>query len=231
MVSPILTEEQFQKNVELVKAAKCKVYMCNVFFPADLKIAGDQVHEKNVLEFADTVFYRASILGVNAIVLGSGKARRLPEGYDKKRAEQDFVILGTKLANLAQKHGVKIFLENLNSTETNFINSLKDAAFIVKEINHPYFRLNADIYHMLKENESAQEIINAGDIIEYCEIAEKEQRTPPGVKGDDFVPYLKALKEIGFKGPIFIEGRWTDMVKEAPAAKAYLEKQLKEAYL
>lgn len=231
MVSPKLSEEQFQKNIELVKAAKCKVYMCNVFFPGDMKIAGDQVNEKVVLGFADTVFNRAAQLGLTAIVLGSGAARRLPEGYDKKKAEQDFVILGKKLANLAQKHGVKIFLENLNSTETNFMTSLKDAAIIVKQINHPNFRLNADIYHMLKENESPQEIINAGSIIEYCEIAEKEQRTPPGVKGDDFVPYLKALKAIGFKGPIFIEGRWTDMAKEAPAAKAYLEKQLKEAYL
>jgi sugar phosphate isomerase/epimerase len=231
MVSPRLSEEQFQKNIKLVKAAKCEVYMCNVFFPGDMKIAGDQVNEKVVLGFADTVFNRASKLGLTAIVLGSGAARKLPEGYDKKKAQQDFVILGKKLANLAQKHGVKIFLENLNSTETNFITSLKDAAIIVKQINHPNFRLNADIYHMLKENESPQEIINAGSIIEYCEIAEKDERTAPGVKGDDFVPYLKALKAIGFKGPIFIEGRWNNMAKEAPAARAYLENQLKEAYL
>lgn len=46
---------------------------------------------------------------------------------------------------------------------------------------------------MLKENESPQSIIDAGSVIEYCEIAEKDERTYPGFKGDNFMPYLKAL--------------------------------------
>ena len=230
MVSPRLSEVQFENNIRIVKGLKCHVYMCNVFFPADIKLVGPDLDEKRVLSYADTVFKRASILGVSAIVLGSGGPRRLPEGYDREVATREFVALSKQLAQVAAKYNVKVFLENLNSTETNFITSLKDAAQVVRSVNHPNFRLNADIYHMMKESESPQSIIDAGEIIEYCEIAEKEARTYPGFKGDDFVPYLKALKQIGFKGHIFIEGRWTDLKTEAPIAKAYLERQLKVAY-
>jgi len=230
LLSPKLSNEQFLKRVASLKAAKCKVYMCNSFFPGELKIAGDKVDEQAVLTFADTVFSRASKAGIPAVVLGSGSARRLSEGYDVKKATEDFVKLSKKLALLAGKYKVKIFLEALNSTETNFIITLSQAAYIVKGVNHPNFRLNADIYHMLKENESPQSIVDAGKIIEYCEIAEKDERTYPGFKGDDFVPYLKALKKIHYKGYIFIEGRWTNLKTEAPLAKAYMEAQLQAAY-
>ena len=230
LLSPKLSNAQFLKKVASLKAAQCKVYMCNSFFPGELKIAGDKVDEQAVLTFADTVLSRASKAGIPAVVLGSGSARRLPEGYDVKKATVDFIKLAKKLAALARKYKVKIFLEALNSTETNFITTLSQAADIVRGVDHPNFRLNADIYHMLKENESPQSIIDAGKIIEYCEIAEKDDRTYPGFKGDDFVPYLKALKKIKYKGYIFIEGRWTNLKTEAPLAKAYMEAQLKEAY-
>lgn len=230
MVSPKLSEEDFQKNVQILKNAKCKVYMCNVFFPSNIKIAGEGVNDERVISYADTVFKRAQILGIPVIVLGSGGPRKLSEGYDYNKAEKDFAALCLKLAKTAQKYNIRIVLENLNSTETNFITTLKQAASIVRQVNHPNFKLNADIYHMMKENESPQSILDAGDIITYCEIAEKENRSPPGIKGDNFVPYLKALKDINYSGYIFIEGRWTDLQKEAPIAKAYLGNQLKVAY-
>ena len=33
MLSPSLTEAQFQQNLARIKKAKCKVLLCNIFFP------------------------------------------------------------------------------------------------------------------------------------------------------------------------------------------------------
>ena len=33
MLSPTLSEEQFQQNVTRIKNARCKVFLCNIFFP------------------------------------------------------------------------------------------------------------------------------------------------------------------------------------------------------
>lgn len=230
MLGPSLTEAEFQSNVQRIKNAKTKLYVCNVFFPSDLKIAGPEVDEKKVLAYADKVFARAKKAGVPVIVLGSGGARRLPENYDYQKATKDFTKLARKIGQAAQKHGITVALENLNSTETNFLTTLEEAAGVVKGANHPNFRLNADIYHMMKENESPQHIIDAGNVIVYVEIAEEENRTLPGVVGEDFRPYFQALKSIGYSGPMFIEGRVNNPEEEIPNAHQFLTQQLQEVY-
>ena len=230
MLSPTLTEEAFQANLQKIKNAKTKVYVCNILFPGSIKIAGPEVDEARVLSYLDTVFYRAKKANIPLIVLGSGGSRRLPENYDKEKAKADFTALCRKMAGVAKKHGITLAIENLNSTETNFLNTLQEAAEVVKNVDHPNFRLNADIYHMLKENEPPQHIQDAGKIIVYVEVAEKEGRTLPGVKGEDFTPYFSALKSIGYKGPLFIEGNVKDPASEIPKAAAFLTKQLKAAY-
>ena len=230
LVSPSLTEEVFGTNLQKLKALRCELFMCNVLFPASLKIAGPTVDEEKVMAYLNAVLVRTQKAGVKNLVLGSGGARRLPDGYDKQKAATGFVELAKKMAAAAKEKGVTILLENLNSTETNFLNKLADAADIVRQVGHKNFRLNADVYHMLKEGESPNEIRRAGDVIVYCELAEKEQRTLPGVAGDDFTPYLQALKDIGFKGPIVIEGKADNLPVAAPRAFAFLSAQLQRVH-
>jgi sugar phosphate isomerase/epimerase len=230
MLSPSLTEEKFQQNVELIKKAKCKLYLCNVFFPGTIKIAGPDVDQKRVLSYADTVLSRARQAGILFIILGSGGPRRIPDSFDKEKAKAGFIILCKKLAALAGKYDVKIALESLQSSETNFLNTVKEAAEIVRGVNHPNFRLNADIFHMMRENESPQSIIDAADILGHCEIAEKQTRSMPGVQGDDFKPYLRALRRANYTGCIFIEANSTNLNNDVPLSYKYLRRQLEEVY-
>ena len=109
-----------------------------------------------------------------------------------------------------------IALESLQSSETNFLNTVKAAGEIVRAVNHPNFRLNADIFHMMRENESPQSIIDYADVLAHCEIAEKQTRSLPGVMGDDFKPYLRALRKANYTGNIFIEGNTTNPVNDIP---------------
>lgn len=230
MLSPSLTEEQFQLNLARIKKAKCKVMICNIFISGKMKIAGPDVDENRVLGYADTVFSRAKRAGVHFIVLGSGGARRIPDGYDAQKAQADFAVLCRKLAMVAGKYGIMIALESLEATETNFIITLKSAAEVVRAVNHPNFKLNADIFHMMREGEGPQSIVDAADVLVYCEIAEKQKRSFPGVMGDDFKPYLRALRTANYKGYIFIEGGSSDPKNDMPLAFQYLTKQLQEVY-
>ena len=230
ILSPSLTEEQFQLNLARIKKAKCKVMICNIFISGKMKIAGPDVDENKVLGYADTVFSRAERAGVRFIVLGSGGARRIPDGYDIQKAQADFAVLCRKLAMVAGKYGIMIALESLEATETNFLITLKSAAEVVRAVNHPNFKLNADIFHMMREGEGPQSIVDAADVLVYCEIAEKQKRSFPGVMGDDFKPYLRALRKANFKGYIFIEGSSSNPKNDMPLAFEYLTRQLKEVY-
>jgi sugar phosphate isomerase/epimerase len=230
MLSPSLTEEQFQQNLLRIKNAKCRVVLCNIFFPGNIKIAGPSVDENRVLGYADTVFLRAKKAGIPLIVLGSGGARRIPDDYDPVKAKTDFVPLCRKLAILAAKYGISIALESLESAESNFLISLKSAAEVVRMVDQPNFKLNADIFHMMREGESPQSIVDAADVLVYCEIAEKQKRSLPGVQGDDFKPWLRALRKANYKSHIFIEGNTTDPGNDMPLSFKFLTRQLEEVY-
>jgi sugar phosphate isomerase/epimerase len=225
-----LTDQQFKRKLQSIKRLKSTLVACNLFIPAELKLVGPDVHENDILTYAEVVFQRCRQAGLKLIIWGSGGARRVPEGFDPAKAKKQMIAIARTLAELAAQYDIVLALESINHTETNFINTLAEAYEIVQAVDHPNFRLSADIYHMLKENESPSIIEKAGAYLVHCEIAEKENRTPPGTQGDDFRPYLKALKKIHYKGKIMMECRWGDVDKQAGPAKRYLQKQIDEVF-
>jgi len=224
-----VSEEKFRANLERIRNARVKVPVANVFFPGEIRLVGPDVNEKMVLGYVDTVMRRCREAGVGIIVLGSGGSRKLPDNYDSTKAAHEFQGLVRKIADVARKYDRIIAMENLNHTETNFVLTLEEAVRYAKSVDHPNFRLTADIYHMLMENEGAASIEAAGDLLVHVHIAEKEERAYPGKRSTDFTPYFTALKKIGYQGRISMESRWWDIANELAPAKAYLENQLRRA--
>jgi sugar phosphate isomerase/epimerase len=225
-----VNDTKFQDNVTAIKKLRTPMYAYNIFMPGELKLVGPEVNEAAVLAHAEAVFVRCRETGVKMIVWGSGGSRRIPDGFDAAKAKTQFIDLAKKVSARAGHYNITLALENLNSTETNFINTAEEALDIVKKVNSPQFKLCADIYHMLMENESPAVIGKAGNLLVHCDIAEKEGRTPPGVHGQDFRPYLEALKKIQYKGTIILECRWQNVGTEAAPAYRYLKQQLDEVY-
>lgn len=221
-----VSDEQFLQNLERIKKAKVKVVAANSFLPGNLKLVGDAIDEKAILGYVDTVMRRCKDAGVGIIVLGSGESRKIPPGYDSIKASKQFISIVRKMAKVAAKYDRIIAIENLNSTETNFVLSLHEALQYVKAVNHPNFRLTADIYHMLMENEPASSILEAKGYLVHAHIAEKIERAYPGKRNVDFKPYFAAMKKIGYTGAINMECRWTNFDQEVGGAKKYLDNQL-----
>jgi sugar phosphate isomerase/epimerase len=231
LISPkTVSEQQFQTNLTKIKSLQTPLYAFNIFIPGELKVVGPEVNEAAVLEYVETVFSRAKKAEVKRIIWGSGGSRRVPDGFDPARATEQFVSIAKKIAQVASQYDITLALENLNSTETNFITTVDEALNIVKNVNHKNLRLCVDIYHMLKEGESPEVIKKTKDFVIYCEVAEKDGRTPPGTQGQDFRPYLTALKNIGYTGYVMIECRWKDVSTEARPAIEYLRNQIANAY-
>ena len=79
---------------------------------------------------------------------------------------------------------------------------------------------------MLKDNEGPEQIVKYGKYIVHCHIAEKQNRTAPGVVGDDFREYFRALKKVKYRGGLSIEGRWKDFDSEAKKSFEVLTQQM-----
>lgn len=225
---PDQSDEKFAANLEALKTSKLPVLACNGFIrPKNLRAVGADVNHEGILEWSEVAFRRLAQIGGKFIVFGSSSARELRDGWPKEKANEQFITLLKKLGPLAEAHGVTVILEQLRKEECNFINHLSEAAALIRAAEHPNIRLLADLYHMASVGDTPDDLTAAADVLVYMEIAEKAERTAPGVKGDDFRPYFKALKKIGFKGPINIEGRWQD--DQITAAFREISRQAAEA--
>jgi sugar phosphate isomerase/epimerase len=225
-LAPAEDEKVFQANLALLNDSKLPVEACNSFLPGNLKCVGPVPLHDEILKYSETAFKRARTAGVKTIVFGSGGARAIPEGFSREEARKQFIGLCSKMASIAAKYGIIISLEPLNSKECNFINSVAEGGEIVKEVNHQNFRLLADIYHMLMEKETPGNIRKYGHLLVHTHIAEKEGRNAPGVGKEDFTEYLKALKDVDYKGRLSIECRWQDMSLQAGDALQALKSQI-----
>jgi sugar phosphate isomerase/epimerase len=222
---PDKEDSVFLANLNEQKRLDAKILSCTIFIPGALKVTGSETKHEEILVWAQTTFRRAQMAGISFIVFGSGGARHVPDGFDKQEATEQFILLCKRLAPLAQAYNIVVVVEPLNTQETNLINSLKEGAEIVEAVNHPNIRLLCDIYHMMRENEPASEIVKYGNYIRHCHIAEKEIRSAPGTKGDDFTAYFNALKKIKYKGCVSIECRWDDFETSLAPALKYIQQQ------
>ncbi|MCF0057412.1 sugar phosphate isomerase/epimerase [Dyadobacter sp. CY356] len=220
---------QYAKNLRQLKDEKFPIRSYVILLPGQLKTLGPDANHEAILQRTDLALKRAKECGSKYIVFGSGASRVIPEGFDREKAKAQHIELSKKMAPLAEKYGVKIALEPLNRGETNFINSLAEGVEIIDAVNSPSFQLLCDIFHMSKEDEPADQIVKFGKHIVHCHIAEKKDRTPPGVAGDDFRPYLSALKKIKYKGGLSIECFvYQDFDSQSKKGIEVLQKQISE---
>ncbi len=203
----------------------------NVLFPPDLKVTGPVVDFARMQRYAEKAFARAAAIRMHTIVFGSAGARMMPDGWSAARGFQQYVDAVRLIAPLAARHGVTIVVEALNRGECNLINTLDEGAAAAREVNLPNVKLVADIFHMLRNGESPDPITRHADLITHSHIAENTGRAEPGVHGDDFRPFLKALRAAPACTRLTIECNWStgDMQRGVgPAVKA-LRRQLTDA--
>jgi sugar phosphate isomerase/epimerase len=211
LLVPDQPEADFEKNLAKLAASPLPVLACNGFIrPKHLRCTGPEANHDLVLEWSDTTFRRMKKAGGKFIVFGSGGARQLPDGWPKEKADAQFVSLLKRMGPLAEAQGVTVTIEQLQAKECNYINHIAEGAALIRAAGHPNIRLLADLYHMAVMGDTPADLKAAMDVIAHLEIAEKEGRTVPGVKGDDFRPFFRILKAAGYRGSISIEGKWQD---------------------
>jgi len=228
LLAPDKPDEVFGKNLAKLKESPLPVLACNGFIrPAHLRCVGAEANHDQVLEWSDVAFRRLNQAGGKFMVFGSGGSRALRDGWPKEKADAQFTALLKRMGPLAEKHGVTVVVEQLQEKECNYINRIGEAAALIRAAAHPNIRILADLFHMARMDDGPEDLKAAMDVVVHVEIAEKAERTYPGVAGDDFRPFFRVLREAGYHGAISIEGKGTE--DQVAAAFKEIEKQAAEA--
>ena len=87
------------------------------------------------------------------VVLGSGWARNVPDGWERARAEDQWVQTLSWCASALRGTGTTLVIEPLNHKESNLVNSVADGVRCAMQVDRPEIRVFADFYHMDEEQE------------------------------------------------------------------------------
>lgn len=155
------------------------------------------------------------------IVLGSGVgfpgAKRQPQ-LDR------LVEVFAQAVERTEGSGVKLILEPVNTRVDHpgaLLDRTADAVYIARGVGSDRFGLLYDMYHSITEGEDpATELSNAGDVIDYVQIADSPGRGEPGSGGIDWPGRLAVLRKSGYTGPLGLEYFPTT---ESTASVAYIK--------
>jgi sugar phosphate isomerase/epimerase len=147
-----------------------------------------------------------SDLGGKVMVLGSPKQRSLVEGQTPQGAWKRAVDLLGSILDKASSLGVTVCIEPLSPMETNFINTVAEGLRLVREINHPNFKIHLDVKAMSSEPTPVPDIIHS---VRTEDIGHFHVNDPnlygPGMGDVDYGPIAKAIKDIGYDKWLSVE--------------------------
>ena len=177
--------------------------------PAGLSITSlnERVYSKTI-DVIRRLIGLAHDLGCTAIVHGSPEQRRLPYGRSSERARglalEAFAVAGQE----ASAAGLTYCIEPLAPDETNFVNSVGEAAEIVRAIGNPALRTMIDCNAAFRsESETVPMLIDrwvtTGEVA-HIHLNDRSG-LGPGQGSDRFAGILAALKRQAFEGVAAVE--------------------------
>jgi D-psicose/D-tagatose/L-ribulose 3-epimerase len=176
--------------------------------PEGLSItAADQAQRGRTIEVMRRLCDLAADLGAEVLVHGSPAQRAFVPGKETEGRQYALAAFAAA-AEAAQRAGVNYCLEPLAPTETAFVNTLAEAAAVVREIGHPALKTMLDCCAAARaESQSIPELLQQWlptGLIAHVHFNDANRRGP-GEGTLSFAPILRALAAGGYQGVAAVE--------------------------
>ena len=173
-------------------------------------------------------------LGGQILVHGSPAQRRLPAAADAAEARARAIDTFAEVAEHAQRAGLTYCVEALAPPEADFIQTIDEAAAIVREVGNPALRTMLDCCaaaraEQLSPNELLEQWLPTG-LLAHVQVNDANLRGP-GQGTLQFRPLLATLRKHRYDGWVAVEP--FDYVPDGPACAAraigYLQGAMEQA--
>jgi len=182
----------------------------NAFFDNDVQLIGEGADKAMIRKIAEENIKIAARFGADNVVIGSAKARRIPEGYTKQDAMEAFGEVLDFCGNLCGREGIKIAVEPLREKETNFINTVLDGYEMCEYVGNPHVGCLVDFFHFFSNGGDLSSMVVVKDKLIHAHLARPNiDRCHPQEEDLPMLhQYAAKLKEIGYKGRLTLECNW-----------------------
>jgi len=139
------------------------------------------------------------------MVFGSPYQRATTGGLSREQATRHYVEGLASVASHAAGRGVTILVEALPKGQCDVVQTLDEAASIVREINSPGVRTMFDTHNAVDEAEPHAVLLDRHyDLIRHVHVNEMDGKHC-GAGSYDFKPVLRVLQRRGFPGWVSLE--------------------------
>ena len=145
----------------------------------------------------------ASVLGCS-IVIGSMRGT-VPDGASFSSTDRLMIESCKELCDYAEKGNGRIVIEAIDRIETNYLLTAQDVLEVIDKVGSNKLLVHLDTYHMNMEERSWRDpVIACGKKLGHVHVADNT-RHYPGYGLINFVPFLKALREVGYDQTLTLE--------------------------
>jgi sugar phosphate isomerase/epimerase len=139
------------------------------------------------------------------MVFGSPVQRSTVDGATVEEATARYIDGLAGVALQAEQRGVTILVEALPLEQSDVVNTLAEAAAIVRQIGSPAIQTMFDTHNAVNEMEPHRALIEKYfSVIRHVHVNEMDGRHP-GMGDYDFKPVLMALERLGYQRWISLE--------------------------
>lgn len=157
------------------------------------------------LDFLESLMDLCVDLGGKVLILGSPNQRSLAEGQDRGEVEKRLLAGFQRLGEYAEKAGVFLCIEPLDTAQTNFIQTPQEAFEWVQRVDRPGFQMMIDFRACTEMGlQPADQLRQFLPAIRHVHLNDTN-KLGPGMGKCDFTPLFQAGKETQFNGYFSVE--------------------------
>jgi sugar phosphate isomerase/epimerase len=166
----------------------------------------DQATWQRTRDYLSDLLDLCSDLGGKVLVLGSPKQRDILENQTKDGGWKRAVELLSSVLDQAGKQGLTICFEPLAPAETNFINTVAEGMKMVRQINHPSFKIHLDVKAMSSEPQPVPAVIRSVQAEDIGHFHVNDTNLyGPGMGETDYAPIAAAVRDVGYDKWLSVE--------------------------
>ncbi|MFH1269313.1 MAG: sugar phosphate isomerase/epimerase family protein [Planctomycetota bacterium] len=160
---------------------------------------------RNTAEYLGQLARFCADLGGKVMVFGSPQQRSLLPGVSHDEAMGHAADVVSAVLPVLEETEVTLALEPLAPSETDFIGKAADAVRLAEMVGSPQVRLHLDCKAMSSESIPIPELIHRNRSLLAHFHANDPNLQGPGFGELDFLPVLRALGEIDYRGWVSVE--------------------------
>jgi sugar phosphate isomerase/epimerase len=163
------------------------------------------LRERSWQHIRDLIDLCADLGPDGVMIFGSPVQRSTIDGSTVAEATARYIEGLATVAAQAEQRGVTILVEALPIEQADVVNTLAEAASIVRQIGSPAIQTMFDTHNAVNETEPHAALVGKYfDLIRHVHVNEMDGRHPS--MGDyDFKPVLQTLERLGYRGWVSLE--------------------------